>query len=131
MQLDDIFDSTHTKIPPTESLEEQLVARITAILISLRAALAQHRSPEITLVSRRTTQLTLYTVSFPGPNEYEAEKFAISTLLLSTTRYPPSTDQVVTKCDMFYQHLSEIETQLIIDHAVDHIAVILEVPRNT
>ena len=49
------------------------MARITAILNSVRAALEEHRALELTLVSHRTALLTQYTVSFLGRNENEAD----------------------------------------------------------
>ena len=42
------------------------MARITAILSSLRAILTEHSAPGLALVSRRTTQPALHTVSFPA-----------------------------------------------------------------
>ena len=106
------------------------MARISAILNSVRNALEEHRAPELSFVSRRTTPPTQYTVSFPGRNENEAERFSILTMLLSNIHYLLSTGEAVTKSNLFRQHFPEVKTQRTIDRAIDDIAATLGVSRS-
>ena len=90
------------------------MARITAILNCVRAALEKHKAPELTLVSRRTTPPTQYTASFPSYNVNEAKRFSIFAMLLSI-HYLLFTGQVVTKREIFCQHFPGAKSQCTIN----------------